>query len=101
MNEEPRERLLRLNALLRHHTEILNEHIRDSTLVISDLEEDLRFVFSMPSDGQYIDWMLTRFNSSIREMIRVFSRLSEHVRHYRFLTRSISEQMNEIGRESS
>jgi len=101
MSEEPREQLVRLNALIQHHTALLNEHIRDSTIIISDLEEDLSYVFSAPTDGQYVDWVLARFNSSIREMIRVFNHLSEHIRHYRFLTRSIATQMDAIVRESS
>jgi len=101
MSEDPREQFLRLNALIQYHTTLLNEHIRDSTLAISDLEEDLHCVFSMPTDGYYIDWVISRFNTSIRNMIRVFGRLSEHIRHYRFLTRSITDQMNAIGRDSS
>jgi len=98
MDEESLERMRHLNALIRHHTTLLNDHIRDSTLAVSDLEEDLRYVFSFPSDGHYVEWILSRFNSSIRQMIRVFSRLSEHIRHYRFVTRSISDQMDKITR---
>jgi len=94
------DQLTRLQDLLAYHTALLNDHIRDSTLAVSDLEEELEHVFVSPTDGYYADATLARFYSAVRQIFNTFGLLSERVRIYRVFKASISRQMDEITRRS-
>jgi len=101
MDLDSRNELVRLQALIEHHTSLLNGHIRDSTLVTSDLEEELEHVFTMPRDGCYSELAIMRFDSAIRSMIHTFRRLSEHLRQYYLVVRHLANLKEEIIRRSS
>jgi len=87
--------------MLQQHTRELNGEIRDATYALSDLEEEFGYVFSSPRDDTYSSVAISQLDRSLRDAIRMFSNLEDHLRRYELMTRSIRGEMDDIVRGSS
>jgi len=98
---DPRILRAHLRGMLQHHTRVLNGQIRDATFALSDLEEEFGYVFNSPSDDTYSSVAISQLDRTLRDAIRMFSILEDHLRRYELITRSIRGEMDDMVRGSS
>jgi len=87
--------------MLRHHTTVLNGQIRDTTYALSDLEEEFGYVFNHPRDDTYSSVAISQLDRTLRDAIRMFSILEDHLHRYELVTRSIRGEMDDMLRGAS
>jgi len=87
--------------MLRHHTTVLNGQIRDATYALSDLEEEFGYVFNHPRDDTYSSLAIGQLDRTLRDAIRMFANLEDHLNRYQLVTRALREEIDDMVRGAS